>query len=60
MKKNIILKKLIVAILSVALLIPATNFLENSSNNAQAAKPGWNRIGGYWYYYVRSSPLKNQ
>ena len=40
MKKNIILKKLIVAILSVALLIPATNFLGNSSNNAQAAKPG--------------------
>ena len=34
--------------------------MENSNNNAQAAKPGWNRIGGYWYYYVGSSPLKNQ
>ena len=60
MKKNIILKKLIVAILSVALLIPATSFLDNGNNYAQAVNNGWVKVGYDWYYYENGVPLKNQ
>ena len=65
MKKNIILKKLIVAMLSVTLLVPATSFLDNSNNYAQAVKNGWVKVKvgkfGYdWYYYENGVPLKNQ
>ena len=65
MKSNKFLKKLIVAMLSVTLLVPATSFLDNSNNYAQAVKNGWVKVKvgkfGYdWYYYENGVPLKNQ
>ena len=59
MKSNKFLEKLIVAMLSVTLLVPATSFLDNSNNYAQAAKEGWKWEWGSWYYYVGGKPLKN-
>lgn len=65
MKSNKFLKKLIVAMLSITLLVPATSFLDNSNNYAQAVKNGWVKVKvgkfGYdWYYYENGVPLKNQ
>ena len=60
MKSNKFLKKLIVAMLSVTLLVPATSFLDNSNNYAQAVKNGWVKVGYKWYYYENGVPLKNQ
>ena len=60
MKSNKFLKKLIVAMLSVTLLVPATSFLDKSNNYAQAVTNGWHKIGSDWYYYMGGKPLKNQ
>ena len=60
MKSNKFLKKLIVAMLSVTLLVPATSFLDKSNNYAQAVKNGWVKVGYKWYYYENGVPLKNQ
>ena len=60
MKSNKFLKKLIVAMLSVTLLVPATSFLDKSNNYAQAVNNGWVKVGYDWYYYENGVPLKNQ
>ena len=65
MKSNKFLKKLIVAMLSVTLLVPATSFLDKSNNYAQEVKNGWvtvkvGQFGYDWYYYEHGVNLKNQ
>ena len=60
MKSNKFLKKLIVAVLSLGILLPAG--VSENHNFAQAGwgTNGWHKRGSDWYYYMGGKPLKNQ
>ena len=58
MKSNKFLKKLIVAVLSLGILLPAG--VSENHNFAQAVTNGWHKNGSDWYYYMGGKPLKNQ
>jgi len=58
MKSNKFLKKLIVAVLSLGILLPAG--VSENHNFAQAVTNGWHKKGSDWYYYMGGKPLKNQ
>ena len=58
MKSNKFLKKLIVAVLSLGILLPA-GVSENHSF-AQTVTNGWHKNGSDWYYCMGGKPLKNQ
>ena len=58
MKSNKFLKKLIVAVLSLGILLPAG--VSENHNFAQAVTNGWHKNGSDWYYCMGGKPLKNQ